>query len=341
VSHELRSAHALPSGIRPWKASLFVLAFFLIIGVPVGTAAASAPLDANGSTGPSRASVLRVDLRARHRGEYLGRWNYDQPSLTTGNNVAELACQDGGTSCNHNPQLPLPLNIPQVGWIDFYPGPNGTLDGHTDQGCSWNFDVTPAGLELSSKVQLCFNATIGQYYSIKQWSVQVKGNVEYEQIISQSFQPNGDILYTRMNFNTKDKPSRHKVLNGGYESAVNKFVGSFTYDPFSFQTLDNITVTDKGSAFPEAGVVRIDRADGNRIVVHTPDGCSWTLGVQGNTAELLDPDTQSCQVGSNTLALRYWAIATDGKHLSAFKSGYTFENGLTNKYTFTSSLTRR
>ena len=67
--------------------------------------------------------------------------------------------------------------------------------------------MTPAGLELSSQTQLCFNATIGQYYSIKQWSVQVEGDVEHEQIVSQSIQPNGDILYTTMNFNTKGWPS--------------------------------------------------------------------------------------------------------------------------------------
>jgi hypothetical protein len=188
---------------------------------------------------------------------------------------------------------------------------------------------------------LCFNASIGQYYSIQQWSVQVDGNVEYEQIISRGVQPNGEILDTTMNFNTKGKPSRHKVTGDGNDLMANRFVGSFTYDPFSFQTMVNITVTDKGSVSPEVGVVRIDRVGGNRIVAHTSDGCSWTPDVQGNTAELLDPGTQSCRIGSNTLSLRYWAIATDdGRHLSAFRSGYTFENGLTNNYTYTSSLTR-
>jgi hypothetical protein len=75
-----------------------------------------------------------------------------------------------------------------------------------------------------------------------------------------------------MNFNTKDKPSRHKVTSDGDDSAANEFVGSFTYDPFSFQTLDNITVTDKGSASPEVGVVQINRVDSNKILAHTPLG---------------------------------------------------------------------
>jgi hypothetical protein len=339
-----RKQHARPdNGLqnRRWMASLFGLAVLLGIGVPAGVAAASSPPEARVSTKPATPSTSQANLSTGLGHKYLGRWNYDQPNPSTGNNVAVLACPEGGTSCNHNAQLPLPLSIPQVGWIDFSPGPNGTLYGHTDQGCTWNFGVTPTGLELSSKVQLCFNATIGQYYSIKQWSVQVEDNVEHEQIISQSVQPNGDILYTTMNFNTKGKPSRHKVTGDGNGSTTNSFVGSFTYDPFSFQTMENITVTDKGSASPEAGVVRLDRVEANRIVAHTPDGCSWTLGVQGNTAELLDPGTQSCQIGSNTLSLRYWAMATDdGTHLTAFRSAYTFENGLTNDYTFISSLSR-
>jgi hypothetical protein len=302
-------------------ALLLASAALLAVAVPVGVAMASAPSSA--------------------RDKYLGRWNYDQPDTATGNNVAVLACPDGGAVCSHNPDLPLPLSIPQVGWIEFSPGPSGTLYGHTDQGCTWNFSVTPAGVELSSQTQLCFNATIGQYYSIKQWSVQVAGDVEHEQIVSQSIQPNGDILYTRMNFNTKARPSRHRVADSANGSSVNRFVGSFAHDPVSFPTLVNVTVTDKGSASPEAGVVRIDRAGGDRIVAHTPDGCRWTLRVQGNTAELLDPATQSCRVGANTLSLRYWALVTDdGRHLSGFRSGYTFENGLTNAYTFINSLTR-
>jgi hypothetical protein len=311
------------------------------LGVPVGIAAASTTSHAGAPTTALARAASPSDLFARFGNQYVGRWNYTQPNPASGNNVAVLACLDGGTACNHNPQLPLPLSIPQVGWLDLEPGPNGTLYGRTDQGCTWNFDVKPTGLELSSQTQLCFNATIGQYYSIKQWSIQVKGEVEYEQIVSESFQPNGDVLYTRMNFNNKNEPSRDKVAGDRNDAAANAFIGSFTYDPFSLQTLKNITVTDKGSATPETGVIRIDRAGDSKLIIHTPDGCRWNLSVQGNTAELLDPGTQSCRIGSTTLSLRYWAIVVDGKHLTAFRSGYSFESGLTNKYTFTSSLTKR
>jgi hypothetical protein len=107
--------------VRLWITLVLASAALLAVAVPVGVASASSSA----------------------RDKYLSRWNYDQPDTATGNNVAVLACRDGGTSCSHNPNLPLPLSIPQVGWIEFSPGPSGTLYGHTDQGCTWNFFVAP------------------------------------------------------------------------------------------------------------------------------------------------------------------------------------------------------
>ncbi len=74
--------------------------FSLAAGVPYGIAEASA------------APAPNVQ-------KYLGYWNYDQPNLTTLNNVAVLACLGGGGQCD--PQLPLPLKIPQVGWVRSQP----------------------------------------------------------------------------------------------------------------------------------------------------------------------------------------------------------------------------
>src|SRR5258708_439039 len=96
--------------------------------------------------------------------KYYGYWNYDQPHAPTLNNVAVLACPDGTSQCDS--QLPLPLRIPQIGWVLFSAGPGGTVNGHTDQGCTWNFTVTPGGLELSSTTQQCFNQNIGSAYNI-------------------------------------------------------------------------------------------------------------------------------------------------------------------------------
>src|SRR6059058_69547 len=94
--------------------------------------------------GPATAST-GADTNAER---YYGIWNYDQPNDATLNNVAVLACPDGGGQCDRD--LPLPLRVPQIGWVEFSPGPHGTVNGRTDQGCVWNFTVHRTGLELSS-----------------------------------------------------------------------------------------------------------------------------------------------------------------------------------------------
>lgn len=104
----------------------------------------------------------RPQLRVPSVQKYLGYWNYDQPNPTL-NNVAVLACPGGGGQCD--PQLPLPLKVPQVVWVLFSAGPKGTVNGHTDQGCTWNFKITPTGLELSSTTQECFNFDVGSSYN--------------------------------------------------------------------------------------------------------------------------------------------------------------------------------
>ena len=267
--------------------------------------------------------------------QYLGYWNYDQPNLTTLNNVAVLACPDGGGQCD--PQLPLPLKIPQVGWVLFSIGPNGTVNGHTDQGCTWNFQVTATGLELSSTTQECFNVNIGSAYNITKWSVTVNGNKEHEEIVSISHQPNGVDLIAPM-----QSGSRTRVNGVGGTASFSRFLGEFSYDPADFHTLTNVVVTDKGTAFPEQGIVQFTKKDRSTILAHTPDGCSWTLAVRGDTAEL-DPATQTCHQANGDISLRYWAIVTDnGEHINAFRAGTTTLTGQqpTNNYLSIGALTR-
>jgi hypothetical protein len=267
--------------------------------------------------------------------EYLGYWNYDQPNLTTLNNVAVLACPGGGGQCD--PQLPLPLKIPQVGWVLFSPGPDGTVNGHTDQGCTWNFTVTPAGLELSSTTQQCFNHDIGSSYNITKWSVTVTRNTEHEQIVSTSFQPNGVTLIDTMN-----SGSRTRVARSGGPGSLSRFLGSYTYNPADFHTLTNVVLTSNGTAYPQQGTVTFTRKNHNTILAHTPDDCTWTLAVRGNTAEL-NPATQTCHLANGRTSLRYWAIVTDdGEHINTFRAGSTTLNAQqpTDNYLFIGALTR-
>lgn len=180
MSFSQRLVHAGPrSGLTRRRATLLACLaalFALAAGLPYGIAGASV------------APVPSVQ-------KYLGYWNYDQPNPTTLNNVIVLACPGAGGQCDS--QLPLPLKVPQVGWVLFSPGPDGTVNGHTDQGCTWNFKVTRTDLELSSTTQECFNHAIGSSGNITKWSVTVTGNKEHEQIVSVSHQPNGvDLIGT-------------------------------------------------------------------------------------------------------------------------------------------------
>jgi hypothetical protein len=253
--------------------------------------------------------------------KYLGTWNYDQPDLATLNNIDVLACPDGGGQCD--PELPLPLNVPQIGWVVFSLAPDGTVNGRTDQGCLWNFDVTPAALELSSMTQSCFNKNIGSAGTLTHWSVTVAGDKEHESIVAVSHQPNGvDII------GTMNSGSRTRVTSADNDQW--RFLGDWTYDPANFHTLVNVAATDKGTAIPQQGTVSIASAGKGKIVARTPEGCEWTLAVQGNTAEL-DPDMQTCSVADGSeVSLRYWALTTDdGAHLNTFRSGVTDVTGQT------------
>lgn len=284
-------------------------------------------------------SVATVSSAQRTDAEkYYGTWNYDQPEAKTLNNITVLACPDGGGTCD--PQLPLPLRVPQVGWVVFSPGPNGTVNGHTDQGCDWNFAVHPEGLELSSTTQECFGPAVGSVGNLTRWSVQIQGNRETEQITAISHQPNGvDIV------GTMDSGSRTKVVHGQDNGRfVQRFLGDYRYDPADLHTLTNIVSTDNGTVYPEQGTVRFtkSRTAHGRIVARTPDGCDWTFAVHGDTAEL-DPATQTCHTTAGDKSLHYWALVTDdGKHLNAYSAGSTTPTGQPPVKTFlyVGSLTR-
>jgi hypothetical protein len=320
MSFSRRLAYAGPRNSLAWMRTAVLACLVALFPTAIGAL--------YGVTGASAAPALSVQ-------KYLGYWNYDQPNPTTLNNVDVLACPGGGGQCD--PQLPLPLKVPQVGWVLFSAGPDGTVNGHTDQGCTWNFKVTPTGLELSSTTQECFNHDIGSSGNITKWSVTVTGNEEHEVIVSTSHQPNGVDL-----IGTMKSGSRTRVDGSGGSKSFSRFLGGYTYNPADFNTLTNVVVSDKGTAYPEQGTVQFTRKNRSTILAHTPDGCSWTLAVRGNTAEL-DPAIQRCHLANGETSLRYWAIVTDdGEHVNAFRAGSTTLNGQqpTNNYLFIGALTR-
>jgi hypothetical protein len=323
MSHGQRSAHAQPRNgprTRWWRALLFGLVALIAAAAPVGIAEASAS---------PRASVQK----------YLGTWNYDQPDDATMRNIAVISCPPGGNGCASS-QLPLPLRIPQIGNIVFSAASNGMVVGRTDQGCTWNFAVTSHSLELSPPGQFCFNHNIGSSYTLNRWTVTVAGKHEQEAITGISHQPTGDLV-TTMNYG-----ARTKVTGVGGFRAMARFLGGWTYDPASSQTLVNMAVTvpsGGGDAVvsPVQGAVWFTSERYGTVVAHTADGCRWTLAVQGNTAEL-DPASQTCRLATGSVTIFFWSAASDGEHENSIMAAVKDLNGQKSTfYLYIGALTRR
>jgi hypothetical protein len=132
---------------------------------------------------------------------------------------------------------------------------------------------------------------------------------------------------------------------GGFH-AMARFLGDWTYNPPSSQTLVNMVVTvpvggGVPSLSPVQGEVRVTSERHGTIVADTDDGCRWTLAVQGNTAEL-DPATQTCQLATGTVTPLFWSAASDGEHENSVMAGITDLNGQrSNFYLYIGALTKQ
>jgi hypothetical protein len=256
--------------------------------------------------------------------KYVGTWNYDQPDNATMRNVAVL---DAGS----------PIRFPQIGNIVFAENSSGGITGHTDQGCSWEFQVQPHSLELTSP-QTCFNHVINSAYTITRWSVSVSGRHEKESFDAISHQPTGDVAFTLGN------GARTKVRIGARSHATRRFTGPWTYDPANPQTLVNMvtTVAPDGTvtAAAQTGTVDFGRKNDHTITARTANGCRWTLNVQGNTAELL-PAAQTCVLATSTETLSFWSIASNGRHQASIMTGTDTHAGEVSPFALSiGSLTR-
>jgi hypothetical protein len=235
----------------------------------------------------------------------LGTWNYDQPDSRTTTNIAVVSCPPGTANCATVP----PIALPQIGYVIFSAGPDGSVTGRTDQGCTWRFTPVPRGLELSpGKAQTCFNHVIGSSYTITRWSVRFSGHHETEYIAAVSHLSYGDFDFVLENGRrTRAQPS---------PAAVRRFTGAWEYTPADPKTGVNIKTTvyppplgPVGSAL--TGRVTFTPWDADLISARTDDGCTWTLAVAGNTAELR-PARQTCTQGGAATTRSFWSIASDG-----------------------------
>jgi hypothetical protein len=274
-----------------------------------------------GIAGPDQA-------QARSRGpsqhQYLGTWNYDQPDRASMTNIAVISCPAASTSCPPSP----PLLVPQIGNIVFSRTAGGGIVGHTDQGCTWTFQVLAASLQLDPRSQYCFNHVIDSSYTITKWSVTLSGHRERETIQAISHQPTGDYEFRLVN------GSRTKVVGHDWRQARSVFPGTWRYDAPDPQSRVNILVTRYAGPdgqvrvvqSPQRGLVTLTSGRQQTMTALTEDGCSWTLAARGNTAEL-EPALQTCQTPRGTVTVRFWAIASDGKHQASVVAGVDERGG--------------
>jgi hypothetical protein len=261
-------------------------------------------------------------------------WNYDLPDQQISTNIAVIACSAGNTSCAGKP----PIKIPQIGYVIFSAGPDGSVIGHTDQGCTWRFAAHPGGLELSPAPQYCFNHVIGSGYTITSWPVTFSGQHEMETVTAISHLPNGDYDFVLQN--------GRRTKAGNQPGSAHRFTGGWNYDPADPQTGVNFETTQYTEPDGQVNVVHtaltgqvtFTTGHNHLITAQTGDGCRWTLSTAGNTAEL-QPASQTCQLGNSTEALSFWSIAGNGKHQVSVMAGTDPQGGtflLTN-----GSLTRQ
>ena len=261
-------------------------------------------------------AVSGVPAAAESLSTYVGRWNYDQPDRRDGTNIATITCPAAKPGCP-GAEPEFIIDIPQIGDIVLTQEAPGVVVGRTDQGCTWRFRPTARSLEIAEH-QTCFNPVINSSYTITRWSITVHGRHLDETITAISHQPDGDCDFVLRN------GKRTKV--DALRDTTRRFVGDWTYLPPDPEKRVNVVLTrcegvTEPTPSPQQGTVHFTRVDRDTVAARTPDGCSWTLGVRGNTA-LLEPSGQTCRLPDGTVrTLNHWSIASDGRQQASVMSG--------------------
>jgi hypothetical protein len=268
--------------------------------------------------------------------KYLGVWNYDQPSGATSENMARIQCP---APKSQGAMQGFTMMLPQIGNLTLSKSAEGYLKGQTDQGCTWTFKIGAESAELEPASQTCFNKVIGSSYTIDHWSIRVDGRQASETLTAKSHLAFGECDFALQ------KGKRTKADDTD-SSAL--FVGAWRYDATPPQTRLNIAQQMCGEnaakrapvSVPQTGIISISKTSENELTAATPDGCSWKLKVQGNTAILDSP--QSCERKDDAaVTMNHWTIASDGQHqFTIMSSTQTVKGESCTSVLGTGSLTR-
>jgi hypothetical protein len=297
--------HSHRHGPRLAAVALSVCCFALSAGVAVGQ-----PVPSSKAAPPRNVFVHGTGVD-----KYLGMWNYDEPDLRTMTDIAVITCPPAEKSCAASP----PLELPQIGFVLFSPGPHGSVVGRTDQGCTWYFVARPHELVLSPPGQYCFNHVVGSGYTMTRWSVTVSGEHEQESIDAISYLGKEQYDFVLQN--------GRRTRVSGRPSSASRFSGDWSYEPADPGTGLNIETTVHAGPSEQVAMARSDMSGyvaitsrGSQLEARAPDGCRWGLVARGNTAEL-QPRRQTCVLGSSTETLTFWSIESTGNRQVSIMAG--------------------
>jgi hypothetical protein len=253
-----------------------------------------------GATSPGSKTLAQTPVE-----KYIGVWNYDQPSASTGANVGKIQCPTTGKAGHA-----FVLVVPQIGNLTMTRKEDGRLEGRTDQGCTWTFKDGGSSAELDPAPQSCFNRVIGSSYTITHWSLRVDGTRETESLDAKSHLPMGDCDFAL---------TQGKRTKADDTDSTRLFVGDWVYDAPDPRTQSNMLqfiYQGEGQrsgpgALPQTGRVSFLKTGEHTLTAHTADGCSWRLDVYGNTALL--PSPQTCELAGSKITMNHWSIASNGE----------------------------
>ncbi len=254
--------------------------------------------------------VVGCDSSPDATAPFVGTWNYDQPDRSPGKNIGKVVCPSPGPT----------IVVPQIGSIVISKTGESTIQGKTDQGCTWTFAVQDESAVASPPQQSCFNHVIGSSYTLD-WSFSVNGQQETEVITGTSHLPTGDCAFELKS------ASRTRVDPATTVDATAAFVGTWSYDAPDPMTGVNVARVICGSQVnyaPVLGTLTITKTADRHIQAKSDKGCTWSFSVEGNTAEL-SPATQSCDEAQTTMS--FWAMTSDGHQAAEFASGLSHQSG--------------
>src|SRR5690348_9350672 len=104
---------------------------------------------------------------ANSTASFVGTWNYDFADRSSGLNIANVTFPPPGPS----------FAFPQIGNLVIVKTGEGTIQGKTDVGCTWNWAVQGSAAMLNPPIQTCIGNAIGASYSLNPYTISLVGNL--------------------------------------------------------------------------------------------------------------------------------------------------------------------